>query len=1124
MKLEPISSSRPRRVLRVIAALTAAIAGLASAAPSTTVVISQVYGGGGNSGAPLSHDFVELHNISSVAQDIGGWSVQYAAATNNSTTWNTAPLTGSIPAGGYYLIQMAGGAVGVALPAPDATGSLSLAAANGKVALVNSTVPLNGLGLPNAAIVDFVGFGTANAFEGSAAAPAPSNSTSISRLNKGSTDTNDNAADFVAGAPAPRNSASPPFNPDPGTDLTAPGIASLTPANAATGVALGSALAITFNEDVILGTGSATLKKSSDNSTVETFGIPGAGAVLAGRALTLTTTSTLAESESYYVEISVGALADLAGNPFPGISGSAVWSFTMAGPDVTGPQIVTTSPVTGAVNVAQDTELIINYDEELSVGSGNILVKNATTNATLLTLPIADESQVLAFGQQVVITPGEQLPRDASVYVEIPAGAFLDALGNPSPAVGGGTWAFTTVLTPPNSTIVVNKLYNSGTASGDMIELLVIGDGIAGSTLDLRGMIIKDFSSSGNNDGGGKYLFNDLPFWSAVPVGTLITLTGAANTSADLDAGDFTLSVGLADPAYFTAAGGAFDVGGTDLVVIKAAGSDPAGVVGAIHGFSVGAAGTQYKALTSMRLQAGSALNTGLSVFANNATSSIADYDGAEVSAPVALASVVFGAASNGSNAVYLSELRGTVLGVGDGRAVVVNATPSSPFAGREMFGRGLTGQSAVVSVTATIEGVTLSKVNLVVPSEFGTPAAVTLSGPAAAGAVATLSGQQITITGASVTTSASLQVTLTGLVTPTPSLVTDNGNYGFRVFTAPEAGTPAATATPAMGRVIIPIASLRDVTATGVAVDLNATVAVSGVVTMGNFGSANTQAFIQDATGGINVFSAGIFPSPLVRGTRVAVVGTLIQFNGLTEISFTSADNVVELPGATVEPEPLVLTIPDLLAAAETHEGSLVKVNNLVRVNETDTWAAANTVRLKDASGNILEIRIQGGSGATIEPAYPVSVTGVLSQFDSSSPYTSGYQLQPRDSGDLEPGSSGSGFAAWATAKGIAGQPADGDFDNDGLSNLLEYALGLNPKAVDGSPGTLVGKVLSFTKGADAAGDSSLIYQIETSTTLAPDSWTPAIGVTQGPGAISFTFPAGPGPRFARLAVLEAD
>ncbi|WP_017170590.1 lamin tail domain-containing protein, partial [Xanthomonas phaseoli] len=83
-----------------------AVAGHANA----QVVISQVYGGGGNSGATLRSDFIELHNIGSAPVSLDGWSVQYASAAGSS--WQVTPLAGTVAAGGYYLIKQADGSGG----------------------------------------------------------------------------------------------------------------------------------------------------------------------------------------------------------------------------------------------------------------------------------------------------------------------------------------------------------------------------------------------------------------------------------------------------------------------------------------------------------------------------------------------------------------------------------------------------------------------------------------------------------------------------------------------------------------------------------------------------------------------------------------------------------------------------------------------------------------------------------------------------------------------------------------------------------------------------------------------------------------------------------------------------
>lgn len=179
------------------------------ATPVFDVVISQVYGGGGNSGATLKNDFIELFNRGTATVDLSGWSVQYMSATGGAT-WFVTPLAGSIGAGQYYLVQQAAGSGGsVSLPPPDATGSILMAAGAGKVALSSSAGALSGTCPSGASIVDLVGYGAASCFEGSAPTFAASNTLGAHRKRGGCFDSNDNAADFLIAAPAPRNSASP---------------------------------------------------------------------------------------------------------------------------------------------------------------------------------------------------------------------------------------------------------------------------------------------------------------------------------------------------------------------------------------------------------------------------------------------------------------------------------------------------------------------------------------------------------------------------------------------------------------------------------------------------------------------------------------------------------------------------------------------------------------------------------------------------------------------------------------------------------------------------------------------------------------------------------------------------
>ncbi|WP_293933894.1 lamin tail domain-containing protein [Iodobacter sp.] len=179
----------------------------APAHAAAKVVISQVYGGGGNSGAIFKSDFIELFNAGDQPADLTGWSVQYASATGSS--WQKTAINGVLLAGQYYLVQQSTGTGGsVNLPSPEAIGTLLLSASSGKVALVKNNLLLacGAQCSGNANVLDYVGFGSANNAETNPIALL-SNSTAALRKNAGCTDSNDNSADFIVTTPAPRNGA-----------------------------------------------------------------------------------------------------------------------------------------------------------------------------------------------------------------------------------------------------------------------------------------------------------------------------------------------------------------------------------------------------------------------------------------------------------------------------------------------------------------------------------------------------------------------------------------------------------------------------------------------------------------------------------------------------------------------------------------------------------------------------------------------------------------------------------------------------------------------------------------------------------------------------------------------------
>lgn len=196
----------PKQLLAALAA--AGLLSLAGPALAGPVVISQIYGGGGNTGATLKNDFVELFNRSNAPLSLNGYSVQYASSTGS--TWQVTALPNvTLQPGQFFLIQEAQGAGGSQnLPTPDATGTIAMSASSGKVALVAATAALTGTCPAAAGYVDLAGFGTANCAEGTAA-PTLTNTTAAVRGTP-CNDSDNNAADFQSAAPAPRNTASAP--------------------------------------------------------------------------------------------------------------------------------------------------------------------------------------------------------------------------------------------------------------------------------------------------------------------------------------------------------------------------------------------------------------------------------------------------------------------------------------------------------------------------------------------------------------------------------------------------------------------------------------------------------------------------------------------------------------------------------------------------------------------------------------------------------------------------------------------------------------------------------------------------------------------------------------------------
>ena len=207
----------------MVVSIALSLLALCALSPRTlhAVVVSQVYGGGGNSGAPFDRDFVELFHPGPQPVAVDDWSLQYATASG--TSWQVTGLSGTIAAGSYLLVGMGRGAgAGAALPPVDVDGDVAMSAAAGKLALRRSLLPLAGACPASGDLESVFGYGAASCFSGSAPAPGLSNTTAAVRLDAGCRSGGGDATDFIAAAPQPRNSLATPVACDPPTPTVGP--------------------------------------------------------------------------------------------------------------------------------------------------------------------------------------------------------------------------------------------------------------------------------------------------------------------------------------------------------------------------------------------------------------------------------------------------------------------------------------------------------------------------------------------------------------------------------------------------------------------------------------------------------------------------------------------------------------------------------------------------------------------------------------------------------------------------------------------------------------------------------------------------------------------------------------
>ena len=300
----------------------------------------------------------------------------------------------------------------------------------------------------------------------------------------------------------------------------------------------------------------------------------------------------------------------------------------------------------------------------------------------------------------------------------------------------------------------------------------------------------------------------------------------------------------------------------------------------------------------------------------------------------------------------------------------------------------------------------TLATVAIQVPSTWtwshspGDVTLSTLSGSAFATASVAVLGDTIFITSAAITPSDSGSVSIASITTPAVK-----GGTTFTVRTAIAAGTLTPILKQPSIRVLqlVPIVALHVNDASGVcaapyAVGAEAT--VTGIVTA-NMSDVRTDVYVQDATGGVDLFNAAIAPIVLAPGDSITATGSVTQFRGLLELTL-DFNSLVRHTTGSPGPAPLLITCAGLNATfrpdyTEPNEGRLVRINGVTYNSSAST--------ITDATGT---------SNVFIPSSFPPTpaqfdVVGILKQYKPGTPappapYTADYEISPRTPDDIIP------------------------------------------------------------------------------------------------------------------------
>jgi len=220
-----------------------------------------------------------------------------------------------------------------------------------------------------------------------------------------------------------------------------------SPLQAAVGVNAGMAITMTFDENVVAGTGNVIITPSGGNgdNLMVIIDVSDTGqATFIGNVMMVNPTADLddAGGKTHTVTMAAGVIKDTSGNNYPGLTGTT-YQFTVT--DASNPTLTRTVPDNLAPMLLKTVNIMLTFSENVQAGTGSITFSPVGgTGANIpVSIPVID-SQVSFSGPLVTVNPtNDWIDTGGKAYtVTMPVTVIKDGSNNQFAGLTGTTYRF----------------------------------------------------------------------------------------------------------------------------------------------------------------------------------------------------------------------------------------------------------------------------------------------------------------------------------------------------------------------------------------------------------------------------------------------------------------------------------------------------------------------------------------------------------------------------------------------------------------------------------------------------------------------------------------------------------